>query len=443
MKAIKVLWIMSDPLPDCAAHLGLPPRMVGGWLVALSQALAREGNIELGVASRTPGGQAINLSLGGIQHFTVPAPLKGYGVLRPTAAMLKHYQSIVEEFQPDVIHVHGTEWYGGLVTANNRMGRPAIIALQGLISYHRRYLFGQLGFMDILRSRTLQEWLLFSGLWKQMAEWNRRAAVEEEIIRGHRLFSGRTLWDKAHLRAINPTAAYFHCDEMVGKEFFANDWSLSTVNRHTILASSAGYPLKGFHVLVKAVAILKREFPDIRVRVPLAGFAYRPGIKGVYSRIRGGGYANYLASLVRKLDVGEHIVPLGRLTPQQMALEMEQAHVFALPSFVENSSNTLAEALITGLPAVVPLSGGIPSLIEDGRDVLGFPPGDEALLAEQIRRIFRDDDLAVSLSKAGRQVARVRHSPERLLQRMLAVYQVAARGGQPGDLEFPPFLQEA
>jgi glycosyltransferase involved in cell wall biosynthesis len=434
---MKVLWLLNEMLPDLAVALGKPSPIGGGWLVALSRALRQEGTIRLGVASRVVGGNRFSISLGGIQHFTVPAPPKGFGLLRPTKQMLHRYQEIVDEFSPDVIHVHGTEWYGGMVTVHNRMGRPVIIALQGLIDYHRRHLLGQLGFMDIVMSRTVREWVLFSGLWKQRAQWNKRSAVEREIISGHRAFVGRTLWDRAHLRYMNPNSEYFHCHEMVQKEFFRREWLVSNANRHTIFSPSASYPLKGFHVLVKAVAILRREFPGIQVRVPLATFRGSSDRKGIFARMGGDGYSSYLDALIAKLDVGGNITPLGPLSSEQMAQEMLDAHVFVLSSFVENSPNTMAEALIVGVPCVVSLAGGVPSLIDDGHNALGFSPGDEVVLAEQIRRIFINSDLANQLSKAGRKTALSRYSPEPIVKRMTEIYRAIARGDRAGILETP------
>ncbi|MBN1127101.1 MAG: glycosyltransferase family 4 protein [Sedimentisphaerales bacterium] len=426
---MRILWLVNDPLPDLAAILGITATTGGGWLTALSQGLSSEESIELGIASRVPYGKPLDISLKGIRYFTVPAPRKGFGLLYPTNDMLFRYQEIVDQFSPDVIHVHGTEWYGGLVTVGNRMGYPTIVSLQGLIDHHRRHFLGQLGFFDILRSRTLKEWLMFGGLWRQRWQWSRRAIVEREIIRGHQIFDGRTLWDRAQLRRLNPDALYFQCQRVVRQEFFKREWFLSTVNRHTIFTSSASYPLKGFHVLVRAVAILRREFPDVRVRVPLASFKVPTDKNDLFAQMRGDGYSNYLAGLIDKLDVGNHIVPLGQLSGEEMANEMEHAHVFALSSFVENSPNAMAEALTVGVPSVVSLAGGIPSLIDDGRDALGFPPGDEAVLAEQIRHIFHDDSLAIQLSRAGRETARLRHSPEAIVQRMVEIYRAVAHKG--------------
>jgi glycosyltransferase involved in cell wall biosynthesis len=97
----------------------------------------------------------------------------------------------------------------------------------------------------------------------------------------------------------------------------------------------------------------------------------------------------------------------------------------------------MAEALIVGVPCVVSLAGGVPSLIDDGRNALGFSPGDEVVLAEQIRRIFINSDLANQLSKAGRKTALSRYSPEPIVKRMTEIYRAIARGDRAGILETP------
>ena len=64
-------------------------------------------------------------------------------------------------------------------------------------------------------------------------------------------------------------------------------------------------------------------------------------------------------------------------------------------------------------------------LIEDRRTALGFPPGDEAVLAEAVRMIFTDNALACNLSQAAREAAHKRHSEALITRRMLEIYRKA------------------
>jgi glycosyltransferase involved in cell wall biosynthesis len=123
----------------------------------------------------------------------------------------------------------------------------------------------------------------------------------------------------------------------------------------------------------------------------------------------------------------KHIVPFAALDASEMANELQNAHVFALPSLIENSPNSLAESMLIGTPAVASYVGGVPSMARDEESVLFFPPDDEAVLAEQIRRIFLDDGLARRLSEGASAVARARHSKDRIVKDMLAIYAQESR----------------
>ena len=73
-------------------------------------------------------------------------------------------------------------------------------------------------------------------------------------------------------------------------------------------------------------------------------------------------------------------------------------------------------------------------MVCDGYNTLGFPVGDEAVLAEQIRRIFTDDSLAERLSQTGRENARRRHR-DTVIQRISEIYTAVAQNKYSSYLE--------
>jgi glycosyltransferase involved in cell wall biosynthesis len=222
---------------------------------------------------------------------------------------------------------------------------------------------------------------------------------------------------------MNPTARYYHCDELLRPPFYQTTWKISKITRHTIYASSALYPLKGFHVLLKAVMLLRREFPDITVRTPMGRFFHSTrGAENIWKRLRSCGYANYLTNLIRQEGLEKHISSLGVLDAARVANELGKSHVFVLPSFIENSPNSLAEAMSIGTPSIASLVGGVPSMVNDGESALCFPSGDASVLALQIRQIFLDDELAVHLSTQARKVSLARHDKDKISSTMLDIY---------------------
>jgi glycosyltransferase involved in cell wall biosynthesis len=52
-----------------------------------------------------------------------------------------------------------------------------------------------------------------------------------------------------------------------------------------------------------------------------------------------------------------------------------------------------------------------------------YPPGDSALLAAAVERIFDDDALALRLTSAAKSVALRRHDPRRIVTSQLEIYQ--------------------
>ena len=91
--------------------------------------------------------------------------------------------------------------------------------------------------------------------------------------------------------------------------------------------------------------------------------------------------------------------------------------VFALPSLHEGLPLAPQEAMASGVPVVVTDAGGLPELVEHGRDGLVVPRGDPPALASGITRLLRDPELRDRLGRAGRRRAEsldVRHAVRRL-----------------------------
>jgi glycosyltransferase involved in cell wall biosynthesis len=90
--------------------------------------------------------------------------------------------------------------------------------------------------------------------------------------------------------------------------------------------------------------------------------------------------------------------------------------VFALTSRSEGMPLALLEAWAAGLPVVASRVGGLPELIDDGRNGLLFDPGDEAALAAILRGLLTDTALARHLGEAGRHLVEPTYSLRRMAE---------------------------
>ena len=353
---------------------------------SLADELLKAGRITLGIATNILDSQWSARRVNRKVYYDIPMKARRVNYSDLPLSLVQSYLRVVEHFKPDVIHIHGTEYFHGLLTGRKHIDCPAVISIQGILDVCKEHYLGGIPLFDILRTRTLRDWIRFDGLLEQKLRMYLRAEWERKVFASNTAFIGRTQWDEAHTRRMNPTANYYHCDEMLRPIFYETRWKLAQCNRHTIYAPSGSDPLKGLHVLLKAVSLLRHEFPDLQLRVPLAGFYHTAsGVKYVWKSLRSGGYARYLTQLIEKDDLGKYVVSLGVCEAAEVANELMKAHVFVLPSFIENSPNSLAEAMLVGTPCATSFAGGVPSMVNDGESALCFPPADAVLLAEQMR----------------------------------------------------------
>ena len=420
---MRVLWFTSSIMPDHAIALGITSSPRAAWLPALAQAFVESKKIVLAVATNIPDEIYKKHNINGVEYYSLSSCKINNTNDCISSALINNYQNVLEDFKPDIIHIHGTEYFQGLLTGRGYIKSPTVLSIQGVLTAYQNQYWGGLSFYQLLISRTLRDWIRLDGIFEQKVEMTRRAEIEQEIFASNSAFIGRTLWDRSLTRKLNPNARYYHCNELIRKPFYDVQWNICNICRHTIFASSASYPLKGFHVLIKAVSLLRNEFPNIQIRTPLANFySGMKGAKRFWQDCRSGGYARYLTDLICNEGLEDNIFALPMLEAEDMVQELVKAHVFVLPSFIENSPNSLAEAMLIGTPSIASFVGGVPSMTSNEETALLFSPGDETLLAEQIRLIFLDDQLAIGLSYNAQKFSKNRYCKEIIVNDMLNIY---------------------
>ncbi len=102
---------------------------------------------------------------------------------------------------------------------------------------------------------------------------------------------------------------------------------------------------------------------------------------------------------------------------------LQSLHLFSTPTvYRESKGLPLLEALANGIPAVVPAHGTYPELIADTGGGLLFEPHNACDLAEKLAELVEDRSRAQQLGLAGRQAIQERYHAEAMAQRTLALY---------------------
>ena len=383
-------------------------RHSGGWMLALCHALL-EKHPDIRLAIITTGQVSLleRYVSGGIDCFVVP--MQNKNSKRELVYALKACARIVEEWDPDIIHIHGTERFFGLLSARSIVSFPTVISIQGLMIPYAEWVhfFGNRTLFDVIKLHRFIEIPVMRGLLWNYYRFQKAAFREREILCGNRHFMGRTVWDQAHLLSINSEAKYYHVGEMIRKPFWKARWHLKNCQKHRIIYINPGHPRKGIEILLSATDILRKDYSDLEVAV-------------VGTISKRSGYGKYIKKEIKNRK--GYVNQLGALNAEELAVELARSHVFVSSSYIENSSNAVCEAQLVGVPVVSSYTGGLPCLIEDRRTGMFFPSMDAPSLTATIKQIFEDDKLAGALSQNARAVASKRHEPESILRNLLNTY---------------------
>jgi sugar transferase (PEP-CTERM/EpsH1 system associated) len=114
---------------------------------------------------------------------------------------------------------------------------------------------------------------------------------------------------------------------------------------------------------------------------------------------------------------------------------MRTLDLFVLPSVAEGISNTILEAMASGLPVVATRVGGNPELVEQGRTGMLVPAADPLGMADAIRVYLQDRDKLVQHGRAGRQRAEAEFSIESMVNGYLTLYDAVLKNPSSLSLE--------
>lgn len=426
---MKVLWILNLCPPAVAGKLGKECSVKEGWVSGILERMTQEApssqmnRPELGLAFPVgEGEEEISLTL---EIGKVRIACFGFreNSARPEryeeAGLMKRFREIFDAFQPELLHVFGTE-YGHCLAAVKAFNRPkrVLIGLQGIISECAEEYLADLP-AKVVRRTTLRDWIRQDSMLRQQKKFARRGEWEKQALLYCANVTGRTSFDRRAAIGMNPHAVYYFMNETLRKEFYEGEWSRQTCIPYRIFVSQADYPLKGFHYLLEAVGRIREEYPGVTVAVAGNSLVEDKTIK---DRLKRSGYGAYLLQRMEELGLKEHIIFLGKLTGPRMKEEYLKCHTYVCCSSLENSPNSMGEAMCLGVPVVASDTGGIPSMIRHQEEGLLFPKGNPIALAKAILRLWKDDNLSVTLGKAARKRALKTHDGETNYKRLLEIY---------------------
>lgn len=422
---MRVLWLCNIVPPMVAKQLNIDTTVKEGWITGTLSRLIKEQQspLQLGICMPVKDmAEAFVKNTVKVETLDIDC----YRFREDTScpwvydeSLESVFKEIIEDFKPDIIHSFGTEFPHTYACAN-ALNDPKrmLISMQGvMVDYADQYCKGLPE--KVVNGCTFRDFLKKDNIAKQKQKFDLRADMEIRAVKCAGHIAGRTQFDKDAAFRINDKVKYHHLFETLRPEFYEGQWNSDRLKEHTLFVSQCDYPIKGFHVLLEALPLILKEYPDTKINIAGNGIT---GYKTLKQKIKIGTYGKYCRGLMKKYNLLDKINILSMLDANKMKQQYINSSVYVCPSILENSPNSMGEAMCLGIPVVASRSGGVPSMVEDEKEALLFAQADSESLAKQVIRLWKEEGLANSISQAAKIRGMKNHNPEENYNRLLEIY---------------------
>ncbi len=410
---MRILWFTNTPSCYSSSKQGYNG---GGWISSLEQEIRKQTDIKLGICFHM-NKEPTKLQIDEVTYYPVATSRNNIfskvknqvcecsTILskRIEKKYLTHYLSVIKDFEPDIIHIFGSEKYYGLISLYETK-IPIVLHIQGILNpcynalFPPNYSIIDFIFSDINPFNIFRRWL-------ELKLWNVRIERERRILPKIPYFLGRTEWDKRLVSLMAPQATYFYCSEIL-RSIFYEKHKRGTQSTQAVIVSTISPPLyKGIDVILKTAYLLSSQI----------GLDFEWRVFGI-AKIK-------LAE--RKTGINHKDVKIklmGITSAEKLCEQLLNSALYIHPSYIDNSPNSICEAQILGCPVIAANVGGISSLINDGVDGYLVPANDPYQIAYLIKYIVDNPHIANYLGENARKTAMERHNKTVIIDTLLNVY---------------------
>jgi glycosyltransferase involved in cell wall biosynthesis len=415
---MKVLWLTQTPAG--AGNYIKQNSHGGGWIASLGDVIKVCDNIELAVCFFNNNLSEFKFCYDSITYYPIKNKLSTLIKKIRSKALLTLWDSnlpdlldVVQDFKPDIIQLFGTETGLGDIVGNTTV--PIIIHIQGLINpYISNWLPRGFNLKTILLNSSFKDLILRRDLYSSYMLLKKIAKREEYIIKNSKYFFGRTDWDKRIVSLFNTDSEYFHCDEVLRSAIYESKWKHKSTGTLKLVSTLNPQIYKGLDIVLETAQLLKSK-SNIKFEWNLIGLENGDRIVKVIEKIKGIKFKNN-SVYFKGIKQGSDLVS-----------ELLKSNLFIHPSHIDNSPNSVCEAMLMGMPVIAGNVGGVASLIETGHNGICYNSQDPYDLASIILEKAFDIKELERLGKNARETALYRHDKTHIASIVIETYEFILR----------------
>lgn len=276
---------------------------------------------------------------------------------------------LIRKFNPDIVHGFGAAGAYGLTTV--MQDKPRVVFIQGIVDKLAPFSHKFKLKLDILK-----------GIEKYVVKNADGIIVETEFAR---------TW----VKNISPNANVKIIPHGFTKSFFS---AKPTFGSKKIVSIGTLSRIKGCKIVLKAFALGVHSDPALFNDAEL-------------TFIGSGPQEAALNNMIDNYGLRGSVRIMGHLAHEKIIHEMENACMLVIASRMDTSPNVITEAHAAGIPVIGTATGGIPNMIEDGKDGFLVPVDDTAEISSRMKFLLNDMQRCAKMGQLGREKVLMLNDP--------------------------------
>lgn len=415
---MRVLWF--SPTPCGSIRRTHDHVTVGGWLISLEDQIRLLPEMYLSVAYFSEKTEP-PFDFDGVKYYPICGNIlnANNGINRIRERFLSQKRKddkvlplmldVVSQSQPDIIHIHGTEGAFGLI-AEHITNIPIVFSIQGMIAPYKEMYFAGIPQSIAYKYDSLTDQVQGVGIRNQYISFCYRAEREKVFLSNAQYIFGRTFWDAYCTVALNPIRKYYTVNEMLRPVFYEKTWKGSiSKSKLKVVSTISGGIYKGMETVLKTASLLK-QYGGLDFEWHIVGYDVSTKWVHICEKMTG----------VNAADC--NILFHGRIDAGLLSDLLCESDIYAHVSHIENSPNSVCEAMLLGMPVIASYAGGTASLLQDEVEGKLVQDGDPYVLAGAIIDFWQHSEKSTRYAAAARQRALVRHDKKRIISELLEGY---------------------